>query len=164
MLGAYALSQDAFTSSVAERESLPLTWWEARLSDDALADEIVLGAFVDGRLVGVTGLSFETREKLRHKAILFGMYVDSGFRQQGIGRRLVDAALACARSRPDIKVVKLTVTQGNQAAQALYERCGFETFGLEPYAIALGSSYVAKVHMWCEVVASRQYSGEVFTR
>jgi len=151
MLEAYELCPEAFTSSVAERAPLPLSWWAARLSDDPLAAAIVLGAFAEEGIAGVAGLSFETREKLRHKATLFGMYVPSRFRQLGIGKLLVQAALDYARSRPGILLVKLTVTQGNRAAQSLYESCGFESFGLEPCAVAVGSGYADKVHMWCRL-------------
>src|SRR5438046_1939316 len=75
MLEAYELHPEAFTSTVAERASLPLAWWEARVKTDANADELVLGAFSGSRLSGAVGLSFESREKARHKAHLFGMYV-----------------------------------------------------------------------------------------
>lgn len=68
MLGAYAAHPEAFTSTVAERERLPLAWWQARLSTEPDAGRLVLGAFDDGELLGVVGLSFEQREKVRHKA------------------------------------------------------------------------------------------------
>lgn len=154
MLEAYALHPDAFTSSVEERTALPLSWWEKRLGADPQAAELVMAAFHEGQLAGVAGLSFERREKVRHKATLFGMYVPAGFRQRGLGRRLVHAVLAVARERPGIKLVQLTVTQGNTSAQALYESCGFTTFGVEPFAVAVGTGFVSKVHMWCTMGVS----------
>jgi RimJ/RimL family protein N-acetyltransferase len=148
MLEAYARHPDAFTSSPAEREALPLAWWETRLRTDAASDEVVLGAFVDGNLVGAAGLARETREKARHKATLFGMYVDDGQRHRGLGRLLVEAVLEHARSQSGLRQVVLTVTQGNARAEALYTRCGFQTFGVEPDAVAVGETLLAKVHMW----------------
>jgi hypothetical protein len=68
MLEAYERHPDAFTSSVAERAVLPLSWWEARLARATPTTGLVLGAMNDGRLAGVAGLSFETHEKARHKA------------------------------------------------------------------------------------------------
>ena len=97
------------------------------------------------------GLSFEPREKAKHKATLFGMYVPDARRQQGIGRSLVLAALAHARARPGMRVVQLTVTEGNVAAEALYEQCGFVRFGIEPFAIAVAGRFLSKVHMWCDL-------------
>jgi GNAT superfamily N-acetyltransferase len=151
MLEAYAAHPDAFTSSVAERAGLPANWWEARLSQREPPSEVVFGAFEDDRLAGAAGLSFEPREKARHKAHLFGMYVPPRCRGRGFGRALVDAALGFARSRNHIKIVQLTVTQGNASAESLYRRCGFVAFGVEPYAVAVGSDYVSKVHMWCDL-------------
>lgn len=151
MLEAYAQHPDAFTSSVQERAALPLAWWEARLSDASDANEIVLGSFVNGTLAGVAGLSFEHREKTRHKATLFGMYVQTSCRSKGLGGQLVDQVLARARSRSGVRLIQLTVTDGNRAAQALYEKKGFVPFGLEPYAVAVGTGFVAKVHMWCRL-------------
>jgi RimJ/RimL family protein N-acetyltransferase len=151
MLEAYGGHPDAFTSSVAERAALPMSWWEARLSADPESGDAVFGAFRDGRLAGVAGVSFETREKARHKSTLFGMYVPVRFRGSGLGRGLVDAVLEHAKARGGVKVVQLTVTHGNASAQSLYERCGFVQFGLEPMAVAVGADYVSKVHMWRDI-------------
>lgn len=155
MLEAYESHPEAFTSSVGERAALPLSWWEGRLSQDTEAVELVIGSFQDHQLVGVAGLSFESREKVRHKATLFGMYVPSRARGHGVGAKLVLAALAEARSRPGIKLVQLTVTHGNRAAEALYQKHGFVQFGLEPLAVAIGNEYVSKVHMWRNIEATR---------
>ena len=148
MLEAYERHPDAFTASVEERGGLPLAWWEARVAPPPDASELVIGAFEDGALAGVAGLSFESRPKLRHKAHLFGMYVRPAARHLGLGAQLVQAVLAQAAVRPGIALVQLTVSDGNTAARALYERCGFTAFGVEPMAVALGGGYIAKVHMW----------------
>jgi ribosomal protein S18 acetylase RimI-like enzyme len=149
MLQAYELHPDAFTSSVTERAALPLAWWEARLEATETPKEIVFGSFVGDELAGVAGLSFDGREKARHKATLFGMFVHPRFRQLGLASLLLRQALGHAASRPGVTLVQLTVTDGNHAAQALYQRHGFVQFGLEPCAVAVGTSFVAKSHMWC---------------
>jgi GNAT superfamily N-acetyltransferase len=148
MLEAYERHPDAFTSTASERAALPISWWETRLDGGAQAQDVVLGAFdAHRRLVGVAGLAFESREKARYKATLYGMYVSSRFRHRGLGRSLVLAALDFAKNR-GVRIVQLTVTQGNAAAQVLYEHCGFVPFGLEPFAVAVGTQFVSKVHMW----------------
>lgn len=153
MLQAYTQHPQAFSSSAAERAALPISWWAKRLDIEPNAHELVLGSFDGDDLMAVVGVSFESREKLRHKATLFGMYVTPQARQQGQGAALVQAALACARARPGIRLMQLTVTQGNQAAQALYERFGFVVFGLEPQAVAVADGFVSKTHMWCPLAA-----------
>ena len=153
MLEAFELHPDAFISSHAERAALALSAWEARLKPSAQPSDMVFGAFRDDRLAGVVGLSFETREKARHKAHLVGMYVPAQFRRHGFGRELVQAALGEARSRPGVRVVQLMVTHGNHAARGLYEQCGFVQYGLEPLAVAVGDGFVSKVHMWCDLTS-----------
>lgn len=148
MLRAYADDPTTFTSTVAEREPLPLSWWETRTRND-----IVLGAFDSDRLVGVAGLRQGRRERTDHKSTLFGMFVLPSHRGSGIGRSLVDEVLDHARSTPSLRVVQLTVTASNDAAVRLYERCGFVTFGSEPYAVRVGDGFITKVHMWCDVSA-----------
>jgi RimJ/RimL family protein N-acetyltransferase len=155
MLEAYAQHPDAFTSSLTERACLPFSWWEQRLAEGDTPGEIVLGSFVSGQLAGVVGLSFERREKIRHKATLFGMYVPAGFRKTGLGTRLVRQALDSAKARPGVSLVQLTMTDGNRAAQALYQRHGFVSFGLEPNAVAVGDGFVSKLHMWCNLASQK---------
>jgi ribosomal protein S18 acetylase RimI-like enzyme len=158
MLVAYAAHPEAFTSTPAERAALPLAWWETRLSDRSDADSVVLGAWVEAaeqgqmeELAGVVGLSFNTGHKTSHKAQLFGMVVAAEFRGQGWGDALLRAALAEAASRPGLRLVQLTVTEGNQAAQALYSRHGFAPFGMEPEAMEVNGQLMAKQHLWCRL-------------
>lgn len=148
MLQAYAQAPEAFTSSVAERSGLPLSWWLGRLQEGADVAERVLGVIRGAELVGVAGLSIETRERTRHKATLFGMYVAPAARGQGLARALVQGALALARATAGVELVQLTVSASNTAALALYTGCGFTVFGTEPMAVKLGSGYIDKVHMW----------------
>jgi ribosomal protein S18 acetylase RimI-like enzyme len=147
MLEAYAATPDAFTSTVAERQAMPPTWWEARLAEGA-ADQRVCGAFVGDALAGAAGIAFEQRERTRHKALLFGMVVRPDFRGRGIGKALVEAVLREAAQAPFTRVVQLTVSDTNSAARRLYEGCGFVPFGTEPMAVRLDGRDVAKVHMW----------------
>jgi ribosomal protein S18 acetylase RimI-like enzyme len=148
MLEAYDRHPQAFTSSVRERAAMPLSGWESRLTSKL---DVVLGAFEEGKLAGIVGLAFEPREKVRHKATLFGMYVSAGVRQRGLGVQLVETILAEARCHPELRLIKLTVTAGNDAALKLYLRCGFIQFGLEPMAVRVGEEYFDKIHMWREI-------------
>lgn len=148
MLEAYGAYPQAFTSSVAERAALALSWWQKRL-DHPL--DCVLGSFDGERLAGIVGLAYEPREKARHKVTLFGMYVTQAYQHKGMGRRLVESALAEARLQPQLKLIQLTVTAGNDAAFALYQRCGFVQYGLEPLAVRVGVEYFDKIHMWREL-------------
>ena len=151
MLHAYDAHPDAFTTSTADREGLPPSWWQARLAHGEDTPELFFGALQGRRLLGSAGLSFERRQKARHKATLFGMVVVEDAQGQGIGQALVQAVLAEASVRPELLLVQLTVTAGNRPAEALYRRCGFLPFGTEPMAVRVGDGFVHKVHMWCDL-------------
>lgn len=152
MLHAYAAAADAFTSTPEERAAEPEAWWVARIADPRGLSQ-AFGAFMAGDLVGTVTVEFTAKPKTRHKAHLVGMFVAESARGQGIGLALVHAALAAAAKAPGVQVVTLTVTEGNAPAITLYEACGFQTFGVEPMAIATPDGLKAKVHMWLRLPA-----------
>nr|WP_315426941.1 iron-containing alcohol dehydrogenase [uncultured Albidiferax sp.] len=133
---------DAFTSSFEEENLRPVADTEKRLA----GSDKLWGAFIDSTLVGMVGLSFEPRLKNRHKATLVSMYVAPEVAGRGIGRALVATVLQDARTAGVSRVV-LTVTEGNQAATALYQQAGFSAFGTEPDAIRVQGRSFGKTHM-----------------
>jgi ribosomal protein S18 acetylase RimI-like enzyme len=141
---------DAFTSSFEEEALRPLADTERRLASSA---EKLWGAFAGGELVGMVGLSRETRLKCRHKATLVGMYVADEFAGRGWGRALVETVVREVRAC-GVALVVLTVTDGNQAACALYTRAGFATLGIEPDAIRVNGIGYGKRHMFLQLPAS----------
>jgi ribosomal protein S18 acetylase RimI-like enzyme len=91
---------------------------------DALAagSVIVLIAEIDARIVG------ELTMRVDGRRAAFGMVVAAPARGRGIGRRLLDAAIAAARER-SIEVLELEVYAHNDAALALYRSAGFVAAG-----------------------------------
>lgn len=153
MLHAYSAAADAFTSTPEERAAEPDAWWVTRIADPK-GLSIAFGAFHDDELIGTTTIEFSVQPKTRHKAHLIGMFVSEAARGLGAGKALVQAALAAARARPGVRVVTLTVTEGNLPAIALYESCGFKAFGTEPMAIATPDGFKSKVHMWLDLTTA----------
>jgi ribosomal protein S18 acetylase RimI-like enzyme len=147
MLHAYAAAPDAFTSTAEERAAEPDSWWLKRIADPD-GQSVAFGAFHDDRLVGTVTVEFSVKPKTRHKAHLIGMFVHESCRGLGAGAMLVESALSAAKARPGVRLVTLTVTEGNSPAVGLYERHGFRPFGVEPMAIATPEGYKSKVHMW----------------
>jgi ribosomal protein S18 acetylase RimI-like enzyme len=139
---------DAFTSSYEEDRLKPLAWASSRLAPSTAApDDFVLGAFADGRLIGILGMSVEPRAKIRHKGHVFGMYVASEYAGRGVGRALMSACLRRARGIPALEQLQLTVTESNVRAKSFYESAGFRSFGMERNAVKIGERYVDKCHM-----------------
>ena len=79
------------------------------------------------------------------------MYVSPQARQCGLGYQLVQAVLAEAQAHQGLRLIKLTVTAGTDAAFNLYRRCGCIQFGLEPMAGRVGEEYFDKIHMCREI-------------
>ncbi|HEY0143439.1 MAG TPA: GNAT family N-acetyltransferase [Thermoanaerobaculia bacterium] len=95
---------------------------------------MLFGAFDGQQLVGAAGLLRETRQKAKHRAHLWGMYVTPSARGRGIGAMLLDAAVQHARAI-GIEWLHLGVTTAAPEAQRLYERAGFVRWGIEPDAL-----------------------------
>lgn len=128
-LSALQESPTSFVATYEEEQDLPLETVATRLA--ATRDTCVVGAFDDGRLVGIAGMRREDRRKLAHKAMLWGVYVSPEFRNRGVARQLVAHALAYAAGMPGISKVYLGVNAANPHAMALYESFGFEPYGQE---------------------------------
>lgn len=112
-------------------------------------DSFTLGAYLDGVLAGVVSFQREgrDREKLRHKGLLFRMYVSPEARGQGVARGLIAEVAARAERLGDIERINLTVIAENAGAKRLYERAGFTTFATEAEAIKWKGRYFAENQM-----------------
>lgn len=146
MLEAYARAADAFTSTAEERQAEPLSWWVQRIASPAGLSQS-FGALDDGQLIGTVTLECSSKPKTRHAALVIGMYVTPAARCLGAGTQLIQALIAEAKSKPDLRQLRLTVTEGNSTAIRLYEAAGFKAWGVEPQAIATPSGFKGKVHM-----------------
>jgi ribosomal protein S18 acetylase RimI-like enzyme len=110
------------------------------------AGDIVLGAFAPD-LVGIIAITRGHHAKRAHKADLHGMYVRAEFRGRGLGRRLLDRALADARLMAGLEEVQLIVATHNEAAARLYQRYGFHIDWTERHALRLADRSVDAHHM-----------------
>lgn len=135
----------AFGSSYQEEKDFPHYILESRLAP--AHDRGVFGAFAGSELVGLVTLGREGKEKLAHKAMIWGMYVAPSQRGQGVGGALLDAAVALARSVPDIRQVNLSVNASNQPAQRLYASRGFMPWGHEKGSLRVDGVLHDEIHM-----------------
>jgi RimJ/RimL family protein N-acetyltransferase len=142
---------DAFTSSFEEESVRSPAETEKRLAPTS--DTIMWGAFVDGTLAGVVGMTRETRLKNRHKATLVAMYVAPEFGGQGLGLALVQTVIQAAKTA-QVELLVLTVTDTNRQAAALYARAGFASFGVEPDAIRVNGVPFGKQHMYLQLTSA----------
>ena len=121
-LQALQLEPTAFGSSHDEESSLPEHEWRRRIAN-------ALFAVNGGTPIGMIAVVQEPRRKVRHIAGIYGVYVDAAYRRQGVGDRLLAAALSAIQRLPDVLKVKLTVNPAQKAAVRLYARHRSETVG-----------------------------------
>ena len=132
-LAALQEAPSAFASSYEEEVAFPPSVNQDRLSENP--NQAVVGAFIDGALVGLVALGRESMLKLQHKAFVWGMYVAPRFRGHGVAQALLVEALALARTAKGIRQVNLGVNASNSGAVRLYESLGFKVFGREEGAM-----------------------------
>lgn len=115
------------------------------LGDDPLAP--VFGAFDGDRLVGCVGLFAEEHPKRGHKATVWGTWVAPEARGGGHGEALMRAVIDHARGLDGVDWVQLDVSATAGSAKRLYERVGFESWGLEPDGLRVNGRGVDVHHM-----------------
>jgi cyclohexyl-isocyanide hydratase len=106
-----------------------------------------LGAFAGDALVGVVSLERDALRKLRHKALLFRMYVAPQAAGFGVGRALLERTLDDARRAAGLRQIHLTVLATNLRAIRLYASLGFAEFAREPQAVEIAGDYVDELRM-----------------
>ena len=135
------LDPDQFRIALADEDAVAESVVAARLEAG-----FVVGGFIGGELMGVGGLSRSDGAKMRHRALLWGMYVRAAARGSGLADAIVSALLDQARAEGIVSVV-LTVIGENGRALRLYARSGFVPYGTEPRAVWTGERYLDEVLM-----------------
>ena len=140
-LRALADSPDAFGSTFAREAVRSDDEWRERLATGAGSHrDLPLVAVVDDALAGLAwGRLDERQPDIAH---LFQVWVAPEFRGRGIGRLLVDAVIAWARS-VGARELRLGVTRGDTAAVRLYRRAGFVDDGI-PQPLRPGSEMTSQ--------------------
>ncbi|HBO3680711.1 TPA: GNAT family N-acetyltransferase [Pseudomonas aeruginosa] len=127
--------------SVYEREAKkPVDTFLERLND-----VVAFGAYVDGKIVGLSVFKQEDGPKDAHKGHLSGVFVEPEQRSRGIADRLLRAVIDYACEH--VEQILLTVVEGNVGALRLYEKHGFRMYGVEPRALKNGSEYRDEILM-----------------
>lgn len=119
----------AFAAHYEEERDTGLEAVATRL--EPTPERSVCGAFFDESLVGIVGMDRESRRNLRHKALLWGMYVTPEFRGKGIGHELLDYVLRYAETMTGLRQINLWVNTEASSALAMYRAVGFVPIGTE---------------------------------
>jgi RimJ/RimL family protein N-acetyltransferase len=102
-------------------------------------------ALVGEKVVGWCDIQRGTRETQSHRGAL-GMGIIDGYRDQGLGQRLITATLDEARRR-GFHRVDLDAHADNLRAIRLYEKVGFVHEGVSRDAVMIDGRYIDSVKM-----------------
>lgn len=144
-----ALAEGAFHITEPQEFSMTLVdvqnWIDEHIQRPA---DVLLVAEVDGAVVGLIHFEAGGRRRLAH-AGEFAMNVAQAWRDQGIGRCLIESLLLWATDHPQIEKVELRALATNERALHLYASLGFVEEGRRPKAIKLGPGmYIDEVNLY----------------
>jgi RimJ/RimL family protein N-acetyltransferase len=112
-------------------------------------DAAVFVAEDEGEIVGRLSVARDPHPASRHVADL-GLMVAASARRRGVGRALLEQAVAWARSA-DVRKLELHVFPHNEPAIRLYESFGFVREGYRKEHYRRGGEYVDAILMAYEV-------------
>jgi len=102
------------------------------------------------RIVGHVNLKGDHLKTSLHRCEL-GIGIERAYRKHGLGRRLMDLAIAYCRQAPSVAWLDLRVFGHNENARALYRDLGFVELGVIEDRFRIGSDHIADVIMTLDV-------------
>lgn len=120
--------------------------WRKRLEGNDPSTSCSLVAEIDGKVVGLIGLHWQNRVRIRHVADL-GLFVHDAYQGKGVGRALMQAAIDMADKWLDVVRIELEVYTDNERAINLYRSFGFEVEGTKKMNAYREGRYVNSLMM-----------------
>lgn len=135
---------EAFASSYEEESLQDDSFYIDRLNQK---NSYAIGAFDETSLVGIAVCVPQTRNKIRHIADIYSVYVTPQYRKKNIAYQMIQSIIKYAEALGYIEQMKLSVTSTNVEAIKLYQRCGFQIYGLDPKVIRIHEQYFDSILM-----------------
>lgn len=136
----------AFADSTEEHLTTTVATARERLAAGDPRSSFVVGVFEQGKLTGTAGFFRRDHNKERHKGHVWGVYVSPESRGKGAGKALILELIRRAREIEGLEQITL-VASARLPAQKLYQSVGFESYGIEPRSLRIGTDYVDDVLM-----------------
>lgn len=144
-LSALEKSPKMFGSTYTAEVVKPLMFFDACLSNST-----VFGVYHKNEIIGLATLTQEIGAKFSHKAHLSSVFIEPEFQQKGIASKLLNAIIKY--SKKHVEQILLTVADDNKSAIHLYEKFGFQTYGIEQKALKDNDKYINEILMKLFVV------------
>lgn len=137
-LSALKQSPKMFGSTYAVEIEKPLSFFE-----NCLSNSTVFGAYHQNKIVGIATLTQEIGAKFSHKAHLSSVFIEPAFQQKGIASVLLRSVIQY--SQQHVEQILLTVANDNKPALILYEKLGFQSYGVELKALKDKDEYIDEI-------------------
>ncbi len=123
------------------REKQVITKMEQHISS------LLLIAEIDKTFIGNIDLTGSTRAKMAHTGMI-GMGILEQWRNQGLGRILLESVIDWARGNTGLELIWLDVYASNALGLALYKNVGFQVSGVIEKFFKDETGYIDKVQMY----------------
>ena len=131
---------DEYLSSVKNELAL-ITEYEKSLNG------ILLVAEFENEFIGNIDLTGSKRSKMFHTGMI-GMGIKEEWRDQGLGRILIESVIDWAKENSEIELIWLDVYASNELGYNLYKNTGFQISGIINDFFKDENGYVDKVQMY----------------
>jgi RimJ/RimL family protein N-acetyltransferase len=146
-LAALKSAPAAFLETFEEVAADPSDVWAARAAaSTGEGDQLIMVALDEGSPVGMAGIAREIGQRRRHRATLWGVWLDPAHRGRGVGRQMVSTALDWAREL-EVRAVYLEVVENEDPSWSLYGRLGFVRREVDPFGAHFDGQDVALEHL-----------------
>ncbi|MCF2946415.1 GNAT family N-acetyltransferase [Paenibacillus tarimensis] len=133
-LEALKTNPEAFGATYEDSVKTPISEVVKRIQNES--DNYILMAFTErDQAAGMVGFRREQGIKLKHKGMIWGVYVSPEYRGKGIAKELLKEVINRGKEIEGLKQINLGAVTTNQAAIDLYKKLGFETYGIEKNAL-----------------------------
>ncbi len=141
-LEALRVAPFAFGAEYAESLALPGSTWLERLRGNVNNhQQTIFVAEKSGLLLGMTGVQRSVGVKRQHSATVWGVYVRSSARGQGMAGTLLAHAMLWAQQM-GVTRLELHVNAANTKALELYQRAGFVIAGTLHNTLRVGDESI----------------------
>lgn len=143
-LEALRVQPDSFGSSYEEEALYQEHDWQKFINEN-----VILGAFLNGELVGCGGFFVFKFLKMKHKGVMFGLYVKPKARNKGVASKIIRMIINHAKN--SVTLLYCSVVTTNQAALKLYQKYGFKIYGTELKALKIENVYFDEYQLALEM-------------
>jgi len=143
-----ALSDAPAAFAMSESQLAPLAdpAWQTLCERHAHGAQSLVVAYAHHTCIGMAGCHVDASTKMQHCGMIWGVYVTPAYRGQGVATQLLQALIAHG-AQQQLRMLKLSVTVGQQHALRLYEHLGFVVYAHEPALLYMDNTEIDALHM-----------------